>query len=49
MGWEAFIRHVVDDEPIAADISAGLRDVALAKACQASLDEERWVPMSRFV
>lgn len=49
MGWEAFIRHVVNDEPIAADINAGLRDVALAKACQASLKEERWVPMSRFV
>ena len=49
MGWEAFIRHVVDNEPITADITAGLRDVALAKACQASLDEERWVPMNRFV
>lgn len=48
MGWEAFIRHVVDDSPLAADIAAGIRDVALAKACQASIEEERWVPMSRF-
>jgi len=49
MGWEAFIRHVVDGAPLAADIGAGLRDVALAKACQASVDEESWVPLSRFV
>lgn len=49
MGWEAFIRHVVNDEPLAADINAGLRDVALAKACYASLGEDGWVPMSRFI
>ena len=49
MGWEAFIRHVVGDEPLAADITAGLRDVALAKACQASLEENQWMPMNRFV
>lgn len=49
MGWEAFIRHVVENGPLAADATAGLRDVALAKACQASIDEERWVPLSRFV
>jgi hypothetical protein len=49
MGWEAFIRHVADDQPLAADIAAGLRDVALGKACQASVDEGCWVPISRFV
>jgi predicted dehydrogenase len=49
MGWEAFIRHVVAGEPLVADIDAGLRDVALAKAAQASIAEERWVPISRFV
>lgn len=49
MGWEAFIRHVVDDTPLTADIAAGLRDVALAKACQASIEEEKWVPLNRFV
>jgi predicted dehydrogenase len=49
MGWEAFIRHVADDEPLAAGLAAGIRDVALAKACQASVEEERWVPLSRFV
>jgi predicted dehydrogenase len=49
MGWEAFIRHVVANEPLSADITAGLRDVALAKACQASVEEESWVPLSRFV
>ena len=49
MGWEAFIRHVVAGEPLRADIGAGLRDVALAKAAEASIAEERWVPISRFV
>lgn len=49
MGWEAFIRHVVDDAPLTADVNAGLRDVALAKACQTSVDEDSWVPLSRFV
>jgi predicted dehydrogenase len=49
MGWEAFLRHVVVDAPLTADVTAGLRDVALAKACQASVEEERWVPLSRFV
>jgi predicted dehydrogenase len=49
MGWEAFIRHVVADEPLVADVAAGLRDVALAKACQASVEEGCWVPISRFV
>jgi predicted dehydrogenase len=48
-GWEAFIRHVVADAPLTADIAAGLRDVALAKACQASVEEERWVSLSRFL
>ena len=49
MGWEAFIRHVAGDEPLVADIAAGLRDVALSKACQASVEEGCWVPLSRFV
>jgi predicted dehydrogenase len=49
MGWEAFIRHVVADAPLTADATAGLRDIALAKACQASVEEEGWVPISRFV
>jgi hypothetical protein len=48
MGWEAFIRHVVSEAPLGADATAGLRDVALAKACQASIEEERWIPLSRF-
>jgi predicted dehydrogenase len=49
MGWEAFIRHVVVDAPLVADADAGLRDVALAKACQASVEEDRWIPLSRYV
>jgi len=49
MGWEAFIRHVVAGQPLVADLRAGLRDVALAKACLASVEEGAWVPMNRFV
>jgi predicted dehydrogenase len=49
MGWEAFIRHVVGDMPLAADAAAGLRDVALAKACLASVEEARWVALDRFL
>jgi len=48
MGWEAFIRHVVADAPLVANATAGLRDVALAKACQASVEEERWIPLDRL-
>ena len=49
MGWEAFIRHVVADEPLVADINAGIRDVALAKACQASVAEGRWIEMNSIL
>jgi predicted dehydrogenase len=48
MGWEAFIRHVVAGAPKAADLSDGLRDVALAQAMAISAAEERWVDMSEF-
>ncbi len=44
-GWEAFIRHVVAGEPMAADLAAGIRDVALAVACETSVAEGRWVAM----
>lgn len=48
-GWEAFIRHVVAGTPKAADLSDGLRDVALALAMSTSATEERWVGMNELV
>jgi predicted dehydrogenase len=48
MGWEAFIRHVVGGAPAAADLSAGLRDVALSMAVYASASEGRWAAMDEF-
>jgi len=44
-GWEAFLRHVIGNEPPAADFTAGMRDVALAQAVARSSVEERWVEM----
>jgi len=49
MGWEAFIRPVAAGEPLNSNIAAGIRDVALAKACLASVEEGAWAPMNRFV
>ncbi|HET9903714.1 MAG TPA: Gfo/Idh/MocA family oxidoreductase [Xanthobacteraceae bacterium] len=46
VGWEGFLRHVVADEPFAADLRAGLRDVALAEACRRSMAERRWVDLA---
>jgi predicted dehydrogenase len=48
MGWEAFLRHVVADAPAAADFRAGLRDVALSLAVNASIAEDRWASLSEF-
>lgn len=48
MGWEAFIRHVAADAPPAADFNAGLRDVALSLAVQASAADGAWVSMKEF-
>ena len=45
VGWESFIRHIVDDAPFAADLRAGIRDVQLAEACSQSAKERAWVPL----
>jgi predicted dehydrogenase len=45
VGWEAFIRHIVADEPFAADLRAGIRDVQLAEACSQAAAERVWVPL----
>jgi predicted dehydrogenase len=43
VGWEDFLRHVVNDTPVRATLAAGIRDVALAEACHRSMEEGRWV------
>ena len=45
-GWERFIRHIVKDESLDADLSAGVRDVRLAEACLRSAREGGWVEMT---
>jgi predicted dehydrogenase len=44
-GWEAFLRHVVADEPFASDLAGGIRDVELADACYRSAAEGRWIAL----
>jgi predicted dehydrogenase len=45
VGWEHFLRHVVADEPMAADFAAGIRDVQFAQACYRSAREGKWVSL----
>jgi len=45
VGWENFLRHVIDDAPLASDLTAGIRDVQLAEACYRSVDEGKWISL----
>jgi len=45
IGWERFLRHIVAGEPLASDLSAGVRDVKLVEACHRSAAEGRWVTL----
>jgi predicted dehydrogenase len=45
VGWEAFLRHVAADAPLACDFAAGIRDVAFADACHRSMRERTWVAL----
>jgi predicted dehydrogenase len=45
IGWERFLRHVVAGEPLASDLSAGIRDVKLVEACYRSAAEGRWITL----
>jgi len=45
VGWEAFLRHVAADAPLACDFAAGIRDVAFADACHRSMRERSWVAL----
>lgn len=41
--WEAFIRHVVADEPFPYDFVSGARGVQLSERAHTAWDERRWV------
>jgi hypothetical protein len=41
--WEAFIRHVVDDEPFKWDLVEGAKGVQLVECALKSWKERRWV------
>ena len=45
VGWERFFRHIVAGEPLASDLSAGIRDVKLVEACHRSVSEGRWIAL----
>ena len=43
MGWELFIRHVVDDAPFPSPLIAGAKGVQLAELAHLSHRDRRWV------
>lgn len=45
VGWERFLRHIVVGEPLASDLSAGIRDLRLVEACYRSAAEDRWISL----
>jgi predicted dehydrogenase len=45
VGWEDFLRHLVTGAPIASDLAAGIRDLALAEACRRSAATAQWVAL----
>jgi len=45
VGWERFLRHIVAGEPLASDLSAGIRDLRLVEACYRSAAEGRWISL----
>jgi predicted dehydrogenase len=47
-GWEGFLKHIAGQGEAPADLRAGLRDVALARAVTVSNAEGRWVDLSEF-
>ena len=45
IGWENFLRHVVEGAPMRADFAAGIRDVQFAEACYRSIKDGAWVKL----
>jgi len=46
--WEAFIRHVVDDEPFPWDFAEGARGVQLTEAAHRAWEEGRRVALAEL-
>ena len=42
-GWEQFLRHVAQDDPLASPMLEGARDVQLTELCYQSDRERRWI------
>jgi len=42
-GWEQFLRHVAQDEPLPSSILEGAKDVQLSGLCYQSDRERRWI------
>jgi predicted dehydrogenase len=42
-GWEQFLRHVAEDEPLPSSILEGAKDVQLTELCYQSDRERRWI------
>jgi predicted dehydrogenase len=42
-GWEQFLRHVVQGDPLASSILEGAKDVQLTELCYQSDRERRWI------
>ncbi len=45
VGWDRFLKHIVAGEPLASDLSAGIRDVRLVEACYRSAAEGKWIAL----
>ena len=42
-GWEQFLRHVAQGDPLASPMLEGARDVQLTELCYQSDRERRWI------
>jgi predicted dehydrogenase len=47
IGWENFLRHLVTDAPMPADLAAGIRDVQFAQACARSMKDGTWISLPK--
>ena len=42
-GWEQFLRHVADGDPLISSMLEGAKDVQLTELCYQSDRERRWI------
>jgi len=45
VGWELFLKHVVEDAPFPSPLLEGAKGVQLAEACYESSRERRWIDL----